>query len=402
MDKRVVVVPKIRGFICTTAHPVGCAAHVDEQIAHVRQRHWTAGARTALVVGASTGYGLASRIVATFGLGADSLGVFLERPAKGDRTASAGWYNSIALERRARELGRQVWSINGDAFSQAVKMDTVALLKARFAPVDVVVYSLAAPQRIHPLTGEVFRSVLKPIGANFSSKTLQTDRNVVCDVALEPATEQEIAATVAVMGGEDWLLWMEALAAAGVLARGVKTVAYSYVGPRLTWPIYRDGTIGMAKKDLDGTVPRIDALLRPLGGKAYVAVNKAVVTQASSAIPVVPLYIALLFKVMKERGTHETCIGQMERLFAEKLPDGVVDGDGRLRLDGAELDQGVQDEVLRRWQLVTTENLWELADPDGYGKDFLRLFGFGLPGIDPLEAVETDLPLQRWDGTVWQ
>ncbi|MDR3117692.1 MAG: trans-2-enoyl-CoA reductase family protein [Puniceicoccales bacterium] len=401
---RRVVEPKIRGFICTTAHAAGCAAHVQEQVARVEGKKFpSSGPGTALIIGASTGYGLASRIVATFGAGADSLGVFFERPAQGERTASAGWYNSVALERMARERGRRVWSVNGDAFSDAVKLRSVELLRREFRPVDLVIYSLASPQRTHPRTGQLFRSVLKPVGQGFTSKTLHTDRGVVDTVHLEPASEEEIAATVAVMGGEDWLLWMEALAAAGVLADGVKSVAYGYLGPQLTWPIYRDGTIGLAKKDLERTVDRIDALLRPLQGKAHIAVNKAVVTQASSAIPVVPLYISLLFRAMKERGCHESCGEQMERLFAERLyaknlPDGAVDGEGRLRLDGWEMDPAVQVEVLRRWQLVTTENLRELGDPDGYGADFLRLFGFGLPGVDPLEPVETESFLETCGG----
>jgi enoyl-[acyl-carrier protein] reductase/trans-2-enoyl-CoA reductase (NAD+) len=398
-----VIGPKVRGFICTTAHPAGCAANVAEQVLRIRGRKPIVGPKNVLVIGASTGYGLASRITAAFGAGAHTLGIFYERPAQGERTASAGWYNSIALESLIRQRGLKAWSINGDAFSDAMRESAIALLRREFGPVDLVIYSLAAPQRLHPHSGQVFRSVLKPIGGQFSAKTVFADRGTVCDVTLEPATDEEIASTVAVMGGEDWQFWMEALASAGVLAPGVKTVAYSYIGPQLTWPIYRDGTIGRAKMDLDGTAKRLNDLLLPLNGRAHISVNKAVVTQASSAIPVVPLYISLLFQVMKERKLHEDCLDQIWRLFsdvlyADPIPPGAIDGAGRLRIDGREMDASIQAEVMRRWPLVTTENLPELGDIAGYEADFLRLFGFGLLGIDYNAAVETDLHLEACNG----
>jgi enoyl-[acyl-carrier protein] reductase/trans-2-enoyl-CoA reductase (NAD+) len=382
---------RLKGFICTTAHPLGCAKNVEEQVAHARRCPFT-GPKNVLIIGASTGYGLASRIAAAFGARASTLGVFYERPAEGDRTASAGWYNTAAFESLARKEGLVAHSINGDAFSEEIKNRTIDLIRGHFDPIDLVIYSLASPRRTDP-HGVTHRSVLKPIGKPFLGKTVNTDKGTVHDIALEPATEEEIRETVAVMGGEDWQLWMDALAAAGVLAKGVKAVAYSYVGPQLTWPIYRDGTIGRAKADLEEAAKRIGAALSPLGGSAHISYNKAVVTQASAAIPVVPLYISLLFKIMKENGSHEGCIQQMVRLFKDRLyAGGKVDL--LLRIDEREMDPAVQSEIARRWLSLSTENLAETTDFAGYRSDFLRLFGFAIPGVDYASAVEADVPLK--------
>ena len=389
--------PKIRGFICTTAHPAGCAAHVREQIAYV-QKKGTPGAtpKRVLVIGASTGYGLASRIVPAFGGGAATLGVFYEKPGEDGRTASAGWYNSVAFEQAAHAAGLYAKSINGDAFSDAIKEQTIATIKAGLGPVDAVIYSLASPRRTHPRTGVTHKSTLKPIGAPFTNKTVDTDRGTVAEVTIEPASDAEIADTVAVMGGEDWEMWIDALEKAGALAAGATTVAYSYIGPELTMAIYRNGTIGRAKEDLEATAHRLHARLGAKGGRAFVSVNKALVTQASSAIPVVPLYISLLYKAMKEHGNHEGCIEQITRLFANRLYGRTApecDAAGRLRLDNREMHPGIQAEVAARWAQVTTENLAELSDIAGYRAEFLKLFGFGLPGVDYDAEAETIVPL---------
>ncbi len=386
-----IVAPKIRGFICTTAHPEGCAKHVAEQIAVVKSRGPIAnGPKKVLVIGASTGYGLASRIAAAFGSNAATLGVFFERPGEPDSTASPGWYNSAAFEREARAAGLYARSFNGDAFSDELKAEVVAAIRADLGQVDCVIYSLASPRRKHPKTGEIFKSVLKPIGEVYTNKNLNTGTGVVKDISIEPAQGDDIAQTVAVMGGEDWELWIDALQAAGVLAPGVQTVSYSYIGPEVTWPIYKNGTIGRAKEDLERVQRALDAKLAPLQGKAWVSVNKALVTQASSAIPVVPLYISLLYKVMKAEGSHEDCIEQMDRLFRERLYNGQPQPDeaGRIRVDDWEMAPKVQELVAQRWQQVSTENLTELADFAGYQSSFLRLFGFGLEGVD--YAAETD------------
>jgi len=386
-----IVTPKIRGFICTTAHPEGCARHVAEQIAVVKARGPVAqGPKKVLVIGASTGYGLASRIAAAFGSQAATVGVFFERPAESGRTATAGWYNSAAFEREAAAAGLYARSFNGDAFSEAMKTEVIAAIQADLGQVDCIVYSLASPRRIHPKTGEVCKSVLKPIGEVYTNKNLNTTTGVVNEISIEPAQGDDVEQTVAVMGGEDWELWMQALHSAGVLAPGVQTVAYSYIGPEITWPIYKNGTIGRAKEDVERAQRALDSLLAPLQGKAWVSVNKALVTQASSAIPVVPLYISLLYKVMKAAGTHEDCIEQMDRLIRDRLYSGQPQPDeaGRLRLDDWEMAPAVQDLVGQRWHDVTTENLAELADFDGYQSSFLRLFGFGLDGVD--YAAETD------------
>jgi enoyl-[acyl-carrier protein] reductase/trans-2-enoyl-CoA reductase (NAD+) len=389
-----VIAPKIRGFICTTAHPAGCAKHVADQIAVVKSRGpITGGPKKVLVIGASTGYGLASRIAAAFGSGAATIGVFFERPGEGDRTATAGWYNSAAFEKEAAAAGLYARSFNGDAFSDAVKADVIAAIKADLGQVDCVVYSLASPRRTHPKTGATFKSVLKPIGESYTNKNLNTGTGVVNEVTIEPASGDDIEQTVAVMGGEDWAMWMDALMEAGVLAEGVQTVAYSYIGPELTWPIYKNGTIGRAKEDLERVQKALDAKLAPLNGKAWVSVNKALVTQASSAIPVVPLYISLLYKIMKADGTHEECAEQMDRLFRDRLYNGNPQPDeaGRIRVDDWEMAAPVQSLIAQRWRDITTENLSELADFAGYQASFLRLFGFGLEGVDYKADVDPDV-----------
>jgi len=391
-----IVAPRIRGFICTTAHPDGCAAHVAEQIAVVRQRGPIShGPRRVLVIGASTGYGLASRIATAFGSDAATIGVFFEKPGEPDRCGTAGWYNSAAFEEEARKAGLYARSFNGDAFSDEMKQQVIDAIRADLGTVDCIVYSLASPRRTHPKSGEVYKSVLKPVGAPFTSKNLNTGTGAVHDITIEPAEGDDIDQTVAVMGGEDWEMWIDALLAAGVVADGATTVAYSYIGPAETWPIYKNGTIGRAKEDLERVQRALDAKLAPRGGKAWVSVNKALVTQASSAIPVVPLYISLLYKVMKENGTHEDCIEQMDRLFRERLAPRTPQPDeaGRIRIDDWEMNPAVQSLVADRWKQVTTENLAELSDFAGYQSSFLRLFGFGLAGIDYTAETDTGRPV---------
>jgi len=381
-----VIKPKIRGFICITAHPEGCAAHVQEQIAHVRSKGAIAGGpKKVLVIGSSTGYGLASRIAAAFGSQAATLGLFFEKPPEPDRPASAGWYNTVAFTQAARAAGLYAKNINGDAFSDDIKKQTVDLIRADLGQVDLVIYSLASPRRTNPRSGTTHKSCLKPIGTSYSAKSLDTDKAQVIEVTIEPATEQEVADTEAVMGGEDWEWWIDALEQGGVLASGAKTVAYSYIGPELTFPVYRHGTIGRAKEHLEATAHRLHARLAAQGGAAYVSVNKALVTQASSAIPVVPLYISLLYKVMKEKGLHEGCIEQMQRLFAERLYHAGgprPDEKGRIRVDDWEMRPEIQAAVAAVWPNVTTDTLKNVSDFDGYQKEFLKLFGFGLPGVD--------------------
>ncbi|MFQ5651943.1 MAG: enoyl-ACP reductase FabV [bacterium] len=381
-----VIKPKVRGFICLTAHPVGCEAHVREQIQYVTGKGKIAnGPKKVLVIGASTGYGLASRITSAFGCGADTIGLFFEKEATEKRPATAGWYNSAAFEKAAREEGLYSRSLNGDAFSDEVKQQTIDIITKDLGEIDLVVYSLAAPRRTHPRTGHVAKSTLKPIGQAYSGRTLDTDRAEVKEVRLEPASEQDIADTVSVMGGEDWEMWMEALDNAGVLAQDCLTVAYTYIGTKLTWPIYWDGTIGKAKEDLDRACRAICQRLKARAGAAYVSVMKALVTQSSSAIPVVPLYISLLYKVMKEKGGHEGTIEQIQRLFETQLYGEVrreLDQDGRLRMDDLEMRPEIQNEIEERWDMVNTENLPELTDFQGYQEEFLKLFGFGLPGVD--------------------
>ena len=390
-----IIKPKIRGFICTTSHPDGCAAHVRQQIEYVRSKGPVASApKRVLVIGSSTGYGLASRIVPAFAGGAATLGVFFEKPPEPDRTGTAGWYNSVAFEREAHAAGLYAKSINGDAFSDAVKEQVIATIKADLGQVDAVIYSLASPRRTNPRTGVTHKSCLKPIGAAYSNKTVDTDRGIVSEVNIEPASDADIADTVAVMGGEDWEMWMDALEAAGVLAPGVVTVAYSYIGPSLTWAIYRNGTIGRAKEHLEETADRISAKLADKEGRAWVSVNKALVTQASSAIPVVPLYISLLYRVMKAKGLHEGCIEQIQRLFATRLAGNPQpDEDGRIRIDDWEMREDIQAEVAALWEKVSTENLADISDIAGYRAEFLKLFGFGLEGINYEAEAEPMQPL---------
>ncbi|MSU46405.1 MAG: trans-2-enoyl-CoA reductase family protein [Lacunisphaera sp.] len=388
-----IIKPKVRGFVCVTAHPTGCAAHIQQQIDHIKARgpikH---GPRKVLVIGASTGYGLASRITAAFGSGAASVGIFYERPSEEGRSATSGWYNSIAFTTAARAAGLYAGNINGDAFSDNIKQQALAMIARDMGPVDLVIYSLASPRRQHPKTGAVHKSVLKPLGASYTNKTVDTDKGIVSEITIEPASEAEAADTVAVMGGEDWEMWINALAGAKLLAPGATSVAYSYIGPVYTWPIYKDGTIGRAKIDLERAAQAIHArLMAHGGGRAFISVNKALVTQASSAIPVVPLYISILYKVMKAAGTHEGCIEQMQRLFATQLYNGhspKYDSEGRVRVDDWEMRPEVQDTVSAIWLKATTENLAQLTDIVGYRSDFLRLFGFGLPGVSYDAEVE--------------
>ena len=380
-----IIEPRMRGFICLTSHPKGCEKNVLNQIDYVKSKGKIAGAKKVLVIGASTGFGLASRITSAFGSDAATIGVFFEKaPAEG-KTASPGYYNSLAFEAAAKNAGLYAKSINGDAFSNEVKAQTIDLIKADLGQVDLVIYSLASPVRQHPVTGVLHRSVLKPIGDTFSDKTVDFHTGNVSEVTITPCNDEDIANTVAVMGGEDWQMWMDALLSAGVLAEGAMTVAYSYIGPKVTEPVYRKGTIGMAKDHLESTAFKITEDLAKIGGKAFVSVNKALVTQASSAIPVIPLYISLLYKIMKAKGTHEGCIEQIQRLFSARLYTNgsiPVDEKGRIRIDDWEMDEAVQKEVAELWKGATTENLPSIGDLNGYKSDFLNLFGFGFDGVD--------------------
>lgn len=393
-----IIKPKVRGFVCVTAHPEGCAAHVQEWISYVKAKGpITGGPKKVLVIGASTGYGLASRITAAFGSGAATLGVFFERPSEEGRTATPGWYNTIAFTKAARAAGLYAKNLNGDAFSNEIKQQTLDLIRTDLGQVDLVVYSLASPRRTHPKTGVVHKSCLKPVGAPYTNKTVDTDKGIVSTVSIEPASEAEIADTVAVMGGEDWEMWMNALSDAKLLAPGAQSVAYSYIGPEVTWAIYKNGTIGLAKNDLERAARNIDSLLKLNGrGRAFISVNKALVTQASSAIPVVPLYISILYKLMKAAGTHEGCIEQMHRLFATQMYNGKTprfDEAGRARVDDWEMRPEIQSAVKDIWPQVTTENLPTLTDIAGYRTEFLKLFGFGLPGVNYEAETEPHVPM---------
>lgn len=395
-----IIQPKIRGFICTTAHPQGCSRVVEEQIQFIKSREPVSGPKNVLVIGASTGYGLASRITSTFGAGAKTIGVFFEKEADDKRTATPGWYNTAAFERFAHEAGYYAKSINGDAFSREIKEQTARLIRNDLGKVDLVIYSLASPRRTHPVTGQVYSSVLKPIGKAFTGKSIDAFRGEVKEVTIEPAKEEEVANTIAVMGGEDWEMWMDYLAEEGLLADGVKTVAYSYLGPVLTHAIYKDGTIGKAKEHLKTTADKLDQKLRRMGGEAIVSVDKAVVTQASAAIPVVPLYISILFRIMKENGTHEGCIEQIYRLFHEYLYSTHPrqrDGEGYIRVDDLEMREDVQRKVMAVWPDVTTENLGELTDVKGYCEEFYRLFGFNVKGIDYDQDVDPFVSIPSLD-----
>jgi len=379
-----IITPKVRGFICLTSHPVGCEQNVANQVNHIKAKGPINGPKKVLVIGASTGFGLASRITSAFGSKAATIGVFFEKPAEPGRPASPGWYNTAAFEKMAHAEGLYAKSINGDAFSDEIKKKTIDLIKADLGKIDLVIYSLASPRRVHPKTGVVYNSALKPIGSTFTNKTVNFHTGVVSDVTIEPATEEDIKNTVTVMGGEDWAMWMDALKQAGVLEPGITTVAYSYIGPALTEAVYRKGTIGRAKDHLEATAFEITDTLKDLKGKAYVSVNKALVTQASSAIPVIPLYISLLFKIMKKEGTHEGCIEQIQRLFKERLYTGapvLLDDKGRIRVDDWEMRSDVQAKVAELWTQATTESLPAIGDLAGYRTDFFNLFGFEVPGV---------------------
>jgi enoyl-[acyl-carrier protein] reductase/trans-2-enoyl-CoA reductase (NAD+) len=380
-----IIEPRMRGFICLTAHPDGCAQNVKNQIAFVKSKGKIDGAKKVLVIGASTGFGLASRITSAFGSGAGTIGVFFEKPPSEGKTATPGWYNSAAFETEAQNAGLYAKSINGDAFSNEIKQQTIELIKADLGQVDMVIYSLASPVRMHPTTGILHRSVLKPIGQTFSNKTVDFHTGVVSQVTIEPANQEDIDNTVVVMGGEDWAMWIDALKSAGVLANGATTIAYSYIGPEVTEAVYRKGTIGRAKDDLEATAFKIRDSLKSINGKAYVSVNKALVTQASSAIPVIPLYISLLYKIMKAEGIHEGCIEQIQRLFEQRLYTGKeipTDEKGRIRIDDWEMRDDVQERIKTLWEKATSENLTEIGDLAGYKQDFLNLFGFGFEGVD--------------------
>lgn len=375
----------MRGFICLTAHPDGAAQSVKNQIAYVKSKGHINGAKKVLVIGASTGFGLSSRITSAFACDAATIGVFFEKPPVEGKTASPGWYNSAAFEAEAHKAGLYAKSINGDAFSKEIKQQTIDLIKADLGQVDLVVYSLASPVRQHPETGVLHRSVLKPIGDTYTNKTVDFHSGKVSDVSIQPAQDGDIENTVAVMGGEDWAMWIDALKAENLLAPGALTLAYSYIGPALTEPVYRKGTIGRAKDHLEATAFEISDKLKDINGHAYVSVNKALVTQASSAIPVIPLYISLLYKIMKEKGIHEGTIEQMYRLYNDRLYAGAgvpVDDKGRIRIDDWEMRDDVQAEVASLWEKATSENLAEIGDLQGYRDDFYNLFGFGFDGVD--------------------
>ena len=387
-----IIKPRIRGFVCITSHPKGCEVKVREEIEVARSSKKEGGPKKVLIIGSSTGYGLSTRIASAFSRDAATLGVFYERPSMKGKPASAGWYNSVAFEKAAHEAGLYAKSINGDAFSDEIKADTIEQIKADLGQVDLVVYSLASPRRTDPKTGESYKSVLKPIGESFTNRTLDTDKNEVKEITIDPAEGDDIANTVTVMGGQDWELWMDALNEAGVLASGAKTVAYSYIGPEITWPVYANGTIGKAKKDVERAASAITA---KHNCSAYVSVNKAVVTQASSAIPVVPLYISILYKVMKANGTHEDCIEQMVRLLNDHLynDDMKLDDEGRIRVDNLEMAYDVQQAVADIWPKISSETLYDLSDYKSYQRCFLSLFGFGLDGVDYDEDIEIEIDM---------
>jgi enoyl-[acyl-carrier protein] reductase/trans-2-enoyl-CoA reductase (NAD+) len=379
-----IIEPRMRGFICLTAHPLGCAQNVVNQIIYIKSKGAIDGPKRVLVIGASTGFGLSSRITAAFGSGAATIGVFFEKPAQEGKTASPGWYNSAAFQQEAKKAGLYAKSINGDAFSDEIKTKTIDLIKQDLGQIDLVIYSLASPVRTHPKTGVTHRSVLKPLGGVFSNKTVDFHTGVVSTVTIQPGTDEDVANTVAVMGGEDWKMWIDEMMKAGVLADNAVTVAYSYIGPAVTVAVYRKGTIGKAKDDLEATAFTITDDMKDINGKAYVSVNKALVTQASSAIPVIPLYISLLYKTMKEKNIHEGCIEQIQRLYADRLYTGKqvpVDVSGRIRIDDWEMRDDVQEKVATLWEEATTETLPAIGDLVGYKTEFLNLFGFAVPGV---------------------
>jgi enoyl-[acyl-carrier protein] reductase/trans-2-enoyl-CoA reductase (NAD+) len=392
-----IIEPRMRGFICLTSHPKGCEQNVINQIEYVKSKGKIDGPKKVLVIGASTGFGLSSRITSAFGSDAATIGVFFEKAPQPGKPASPGFYNSAAFQNQAEKAGLYAKSINGDAFSNEIKEKTIELIKADLGQVDLVIYSLASPVRTNPNTGILHRSSLKPIGGNFTNKTVDFHTGIVTNVSIDPANEEDIENTVAVMGGEDWEMWIDALLKADALSDNAKTIAYSYIGPALTEPVYRKGTIGRAKDDLEATAFTITDKLKAKNGTAYVSVNKALVTQASSAIPVIPLYISLLYKTMKAKGIHEGCIEQIQRLFADRVYTGKAiptDEKGRIRIDDWEMREDVQAEVDALWQKSTTETLPELGDLNGYKSDFLNLFGFGFEGVDYLADVNENIEME--------
>ena len=387
MEVVMIVEPKVKGFICTTAHPVGCEESVRRQIAYCKEKGQKEGPRKVLVIGASTGYGLGSRIAVTYAYGADTIGVSFEKEAKGKRTATAGWYNTKAFEKFAKEDGYYAKSFNGDGFSREMKEQVIETIREDWGKVDMVVYSMAAPRRTLA-DGTVVSSVLKTVGEELTNKTIDLKTNEITEVTVPVANEEEIQNTIKVMGGEDWEEWIHALAEADVLSDNADTIAYSYIGPTVTHAIYKDGSIGQAKKHLYETSLRMNKEFADRGLEAYVSVNKALVTQSSAAIPIVPLYISLLYKIMKEEGLHEGCIEQMYRLFADKFLKKEVDAEGYFRLDDWELQDKVQDKIQAVWGKVTTENIQELGDIDGYWEDFYQMFGFHYDNVDYSADVE--------------
>lgn len=392
-----VIKPKVRGFICTNAHPHGCAQSVSNQIDYVKSQDWPQeGPKNVLVIGCSTGYGLASRITSAFGYGANTLGVCFEKQPSERKTGTAGWYNTASFHQAARANGLYAETLNGDAFSDEIKASTIEKIKDKLGKVDLVIYSLASPRRTDPDSGETFKSTLKPVGKAYTTKTYDTDKDLIHDVSLEPATQEEIDHTVKVMGGEDWERWMVQLGEAGVLSDDCKTTAYTYIGKELTWPIYGQATIGLAKEDLDRAAQAIMSKLSDKSVQANVSSLKALVTQASSAIPVMPLYISLIYKVMKEEGTHEGCIEQIVGLFSQCLYGNqpIYDDNNRYRMDGKETNDATQAKIKVLWDKVTQDNFHELSDYKGYNTEFLNLFGFELKGVD----YEADVsPLASWD-----
>lgn len=382
-----IVEPKVKGFICTTAHPAGCKESVRRQIAYCKEKGMVEGPKKVLVIGSSTGYGLASRIAVTYGYGADTIGVAFERESNGRRTATAGWYNTKAFEEFAKEDGYYAKSFNGDGFSEEMKNQIIETIRKDFGKVDMVVYSMAAPRRTMP-DGTTVSSVLKTVGKELTNKTIDLRNNEIKDVTVPVANEEEIENTVKVMGGEDWEAWIQALVDADVLSDNAVTLAYSYIGPELTHAIYKEGSIGQAKKHLFDTSKKLTKEFEAKGLKAYISVNKALVTQSSAAIPIVPLYISLLYKIMKKEGLHEGCIEQMNRLFIDKLPAKETDAEGYIRLDDWEMEDKVQNEITKLWDLVTTENIGELGDIEGYWEDFYHMFGFHYDNVDYSADVE--------------
>lgn len=390
-----VIQPRVRGFICTAAHPEGCAKAVEAQIDYVKSQGKFKGAKNVLVIGSSTGYGLASRIVSTFGCDAKTIGVFYERAADEKRTASAGWYNTAAFTKFAEQENYYVKNINGDAFSPEIKQRTAEIIRRDLQQVDLIIYSLAAPRRIDPNTQEIYSSVLKPIGKSFTSKTVDPFKGEVKEITIESANDAEIANTVAVMGGDDWKMWIDFLAQEDLLAPGIVTIAYSYIGPELTHPIYKDGTIGKAKEHLQQTAQQLNQMLQAKQGHALVSINKALVTQASAAIPVVPLYISMLFKLMKEQGTHEGCIEQIYRLYKDHIfvPKINLDKDGYIRVDDLEMHDKIQREITKLWSQIDSDNLAQLTDIKGYCDEFYRLFGFNLDNVNYHAEVNQDVKI---------